>query len=394
VSPQVAVVGAGLSGLACALTLEEAGLEVIVVDRDSQVGGRVRSEIQDGYRFDVGFQVLLTGYPAARHWLDFEELDLRCFPAGALIHKAHQWHVYADPIRHPSYLWKTLNSPIGTLFDKLRLAWLRVRLWAGRVPTSEGESTQQLLTRWGFGQGMIDDFLRPFFGGIFLESELATSGQKFLQLFHYFSTSSAAVPAQGMGAIPRHLAGRLRQRPLLSTPVEALEGTTLVTPSGKLTADCLVLAGPEPGELWGGETTPFHSAHTYYFSCPDEKGLTPMLMLDADPGPINNIAPLSEVAPYAPSGRNLVAVSVLGQFCPPEQVRLSLARLLPFDWEFMRYYSIENALPQERRALKAPSQLSDRVFACGDHRLSGSIQGALQSGSLAAKEILQQAPWR
>lgn len=389
---QVAVVGAGLSGLACALTLQQNGVEVVVVEAAPRVGGRVQTDSEDGYTFDVGFQVLLTGYPAAREWLDLEALDLRCFPSGALIHKQRRWHTYADPLRQPQFLWKTLTSPVGSLQDKLRLAWLRFRLWSGQVEPQEGESTLQFLSRWGFTRAMVEDFFSPFFGGVFLESELATSASKFLELFHLFSTSSAAVPAQGMAAIPKQLARGLIREPLLATPVEALDGTDLITSSGRVAADCIVLAGPGPETLYAGSTS-FHPAQTYYFSCSDEFLVSSMLMLDADSGPINNIAPLSRIAPYAPRGRHLVAVSVLGAPRPASEVGLALTGLLPADWEFLRHYSIEHALPLEERRLMASPQLSDLVFRCGDHRCSGSIQGALQSGRATARVILSKRPW-
>ncbi len=62
----VIVVGAGLSGLTCALQLTAAGRSVIVLEASDGVGGRVRTDMVDGFRLDRGFQVLLTGYPAAR----------------------------------------------------------------------------------------------------------------------------------------------------------------------------------------------------------------------------------------------------------------------------------------------------------------------------------------
>ena len=52
------VIGAGLAGLAAASTLHRAGREVIIVERDDSVGGRVRTDLEDGYVLDRGFQVL------------------------------------------------------------------------------------------------------------------------------------------------------------------------------------------------------------------------------------------------------------------------------------------------------------------------------------------------
>ena len=64
-SADVVVVGAGLAGLACATTLLRAGLDVVVVEASDAVGGRVRTDVVDGFRLDRGFQVLNTGYPGS-----------------------------------------------------------------------------------------------------------------------------------------------------------------------------------------------------------------------------------------------------------------------------------------------------------------------------------------
>ena len=77
----VLIVGAGMAGLACAVTLHRAGVPFLLFDGDNQVGGRVRTDEVDGYRLDRGFQVLLTAYPEARRFLDYKKLDLqRCYP--------------------------------------------------------------------------------------------------------------------------------------------------------------------------------------------------------------------------------------------------------------------------------------------------------------------------
>lgn len=71
----VLVVGAGLAGLACAIRLVDAGLDVQVLEGSDAVGGRVRTDRADGFLLDRGFQVLSTAYPEARRVLDYERLD-------------------------------------------------------------------------------------------------------------------------------------------------------------------------------------------------------------------------------------------------------------------------------------------------------------------------------
>jgi phytoene dehydrogenase-like protein len=72
----VAVVGAGVSGLACAVHLHEAGMPVQVFEAGREVGGRVRTDLADGFRIDGGFPVLPTAYPEVQAMLDLGELVL------------------------------------------------------------------------------------------------------------------------------------------------------------------------------------------------------------------------------------------------------------------------------------------------------------------------------
>ena len=79
------VVGAGLAGLRCAIRLTELGREVIVLEAADTVGGRVRTDVVDGFRCDRGFQVLNPAYPAVRRWVDLDDLALQSFGAGAMV---------------------------------------------------------------------------------------------------------------------------------------------------------------------------------------------------------------------------------------------------------------------------------------------------------------------
>jgi len=53
----VTVIGAGLSGLAAALHLSRAGVEVRVLEAGDEVGDQVRTDAVDGFLLDRGFQV-------------------------------------------------------------------------------------------------------------------------------------------------------------------------------------------------------------------------------------------------------------------------------------------------------------------------------------------------
>ena len=107
------VVGAGLAGLACAQRLSQAGVAVQILEASDAVGGRVRTDLLDGFRCDRGFQLVNPAYPVLDHVLDPAELDLRAFGAGIVVAHGPQRSVLADPRRLPARLPATLASPIG-----------------------------------------------------------------------------------------------------------------------------------------------------------------------------------------------------------------------------------------------------------------------------------------
>ncbi|MGB1723367.1 MAG: FAD-dependent oxidoreductase [Ilumatobacteraceae bacterium] len=130
-SPPVVVVGAGLAGLSCAVTLHRAGVDTIVIEASDGVGGRVRTDQVDGFLLDRGFQVMLTAYPELHRQFDVEALDLRSFDPGALVMHRGRPNVVADPFRAPRDLGSTLAAGtlrrLGTPLDLLALARLRAR---------------------------------------------------------------------------------------------------------------------------------------------------------------------------------------------------------------------------------------------------------------------------
>src|SRR4051812_14570642 len=112
--PEVLIVGAGLAGLGCALRLREIGIPFRVLESSDGVGGRVRTDVLDGFRLDRGFQILLTAYPEAQRTLDYGPLDLRPFARAALVRVGGRFHRIADPRREPWTAVKSLFDPVGT----------------------------------------------------------------------------------------------------------------------------------------------------------------------------------------------------------------------------------------------------------------------------------------
>ena len=245
----VVIIGAGLAGLCCARTLLKHEINVVVLEAQDDIGGRARTDRVNGFILDRGFQVLQTAYPEAASQLDYRSLRLHNFEPGALIRTEGRMVEMSDPWRRPAKLFSTAFNGIGTFSDRLKLAKLRWHVTHTSIEDLwlEPESTTQeyLRTTCGLSSDMVDRFFRPWFSGVFLEKDLATSSRFFRFLFRTFAMGDAALPEQGMGAIPKRLAAGLSPSMIrLSTPVDSLlDGNRVRLQSGE-SIDCraIVLA--------------------------------------------------------------------------------------------------------------------------------------------------------
>ena len=123
----VVIIGAGIAGLCAALQLQNEGLNVKIYDAADAAGGRVRTDKQDGFLLDRGFQVLLTAYPEATRLLDFDQLGLKHFAPGTMIYYHDKFHRLIDPFRNPMGVFSTLLNPIANWADRIKIVALRNR---------------------------------------------------------------------------------------------------------------------------------------------------------------------------------------------------------------------------------------------------------------------------
>ncbi len=412
----VLIAGGGMAGLACALELHAAGAAPLILEASDGVGGRVRTDIYEGFRLDRGFQVLLDAYPECRRILDYEALDLRPFFPGAEIWTGRDFARFADPFRRPREAMATLAAPVGSLSDKLKVAGLRKEVLKG---TPEGllkgpdRTALEDLEALGFSPGMVSGFFRPFFGGVLLNPDLTDSSRIFRYIFRMFSQGDISVPRLGMGEIPAQLAGRLPGGAVrLSARVTRVARNGVVLESGEeLRGEAVVVAteGPEAARLLQDLPAPGSKSVTcLYFDAPERPVKGPLLVLDGEGrGPVNNLAVLSEVSSdYAPPGRHLVSVSCL---VPPEKGGEVLRdRVLDQverwfgsqvrEWRFLKGYTIPHAQPTQEPGALEPAERSvvmgPGLFVCGDHRETASLQGAVHSGRRAAEAVLREVGGR
>lgn len=419
---RVVIVGAGLSGLSAAIELEAAGREVVMLCAGTRVGGRVRTDTVETHRgrylLDRGFQVYLTAYEQAGALLDLEALALGTFEPGAIVRIGDAFHPVSDPFRRPAQALALFGSPVASLLDKARLALMDYRIRRSDVESiwdRHETPSIDMLRREGFGTTAIERFFRPFFGGVFFDTALETSSRMLEFTYRHFTLGDAALPAEGMGAIPEQLAGRVKGEIRLDTPAARIdpEGRVVLLASGEtIRAETIVLAadanaqaqllGRRPWVEWNQTATLYFDADPGTLG---EIGESPLLALDGEgAGPVNHVCVPSAAAPsYAPDGRALVACNVAGsehlaRFAGDEELDGAVRRQMASwfgpgvsSWERLGLYRIRHALPRRTQGLdprQAEYDLAPDVYATGDHLTHGSIEGAVVAGRGVAHTIL------
>lgn len=410
----VCIVGGGLAGLACAIELLRNDVSFSLVEAEDGPGGRVRTDLFEGYRLDRGFQILLLAYPETRRLLDYPALDLRTFEPGALVHVDGAMHRVADPLRRPFSLPATLRAPIGSLSDKIRLGLLSLRLRAGPARDllhSPDGTTLEALRDAGFSQKMIDRFFAPFLGGIQLDPNLEVTRRRFAIIFRMLAIGDTALPARGMGEIPAQLAARLPAGSVrYRARAAAIEGNAVRLENGtSVRARKVVVAtdGPAAARLLGLDPVPGRPATCIYFSAPRAPYPGRLLALEGERGPVRNLIVPTNLSPdYAPAGRALISAAVLeplgrespgARDTPDELVERALRQLGDWfgdevrEWSFLRTYRIAHGHPDQRPPFqpKQSVRIEEDRYVCGDHRDTASIQGALYSGWRTARALVR-----
>ncbi len=404
---KIHIIGAGVSGLIAANVLEQNGYSPVIIEATDSVGGRVKTDIIDGYQLDHGFQVLLTAYPAAQKYLDLESLDLQKFLPGASIFKKGKQVVIGDPLRDISLLFPTLFSGIGTFSDKLKILRLNNRLKKKTVSdifSDKEQSTLSYLIDIGFSNQMITQFFKPFFSGIFLESRLETSSRMFEFVYKMFGEGYAALPKAGIAAIPKQLTQNLKTTAFkFNTKVTSIKDGKIVLLDNKILKSHFTIVATDASNLISNlkdQPTVWKSCDTLYFETENRVISNPLIGLIPENNTlINNIFYHTSVETHVVAKKELLSVTVIDSHNLSneeliEHVKRELQQHCGIDsCKFIKQYHIPMALPKlndlQYEMLPSETRLTSGVFLAGDTQLNGSLNAAMISGERAALGVIE-----
>lgn len=405
---KVVIVGAGVSGLIAALELEKKDIKPIILEKENSIGGRLRTDfdVATNLPMDFGFQVLLSAYPMAMEYLDYEKLDLKYFSPGVLIIKNNKRYIFGDPKRDKSFFFPLLFSDLMSFSDKIKLYKLSEYLKKKSIEDLfdlPQTKTKKYLKEYGFSDSIIENFFKPFYSGIFLEEELNTSSSMFLFVFKMFAEGFATIPSKGISAIPNQLKNKLKQTQIkLNSEVIKINDSNVELSNGDIVNfDYLILTAPNNTSnsiVKDEKPLQWHSCTNLYFKSKDKGFGKPIIALIPDSDSyINNLHILNDIF-KTNNETNIISVTVLKDFYSNndeiiKKVESELRTKCDFkDLEFLKIFKIEKALPVFEKLSYVPrlnkSEDSNKIIFAGDYLSYASLNAAMLSGKLAAKEII------
>lgn len=400
----IVIIGAGIAGLACAMKLKKNNRNFIIIEQSDRVGGRVGSIKENEYIFDLGFQVYNTEYYETNSLLNLKELKLKVFKPGASIYNGRRFEILSDPFRDPSTIFETFFSGMTTFKDKIKILTLKRALSSYCISEDQSEdmTTLKYLKSYGFSNKIINGFFKPFFSGIFLENQLETSSKFFKNVFSNFNKGYAAVPINGMQAIPDQMVKNLNPHNLLlgNKVIEAKNPEKIVLENNEIIeAKYMVLTGGS-NSLVNNHIVEFNSVRTFYFSSRVKVKHPKYINLFPYDSLINNIAILSSVSEnYSPEGNTLFSITIIeSDLSKSELIDIIQDKLSTYygdeksNYIFMKEINIKQAtIKQKTGYFDLKIEDKKNILFAGDYTTYGSIEGAVVSGIKTAEKLISMS---
>jgi 15-cis-phytoene desaturase len=208
----VAIVGGGVAGLACAVALSDAGLRVTVLERADEAGGRARSvtDPATGDRLDLGPHILLSEYHNMRRLLALLGTDAHIAWQGSRFitlvdaPRASTLHVYPlpPPLHLLPDLFRVPQLSLADLASNTRVVWQALRLDPARRLALDDVDAETWLRAMGVRERFIDWYWRTVSMAIMNVPLQGCSAGALLGFFRYMAGRGGqeiGLPTKGLG---------------------------------------------------------------------------------------------------------------------------------------------------------------------------------------------------
>ena len=396
----IIIVGAGMAGLACAQKCNESNQDFLLIEKSDRIGGRVGSLKNDGFIFDIGFQVYNTAYEATNKLLRNKLDDFSPFLPGAKIISGKNSTIISDPMRNFSKVFHTIFSSAGSFKDKIKILTLKYQLSNYSIDFDENVdmSTVDFLKQYGFSDKIINNFFHPFFSGIFLEDKLDTSSKFFKYVFSNFNKGLAVIPKDGMQEIPDKIFSNARPDFLSNREVtKILPKNNLQLNNGDIISFKKLVLTNESCGLVNQYDIKYNSVTTVYVSTELSFRDSRYIHLFPQDELINNVAFVSSVSPgYAPLNKTLISISIIVKGQQVELEQTIKQKMSAYFGGASSDYTIEKILKTKKATInqlpgffQPKTSAIDSIILAGDHVTNGSIEGAVISGIKAYERTVK-----
>ena len=342
--PRVAVVGAGLAGLTAAIFLERNGVEVCVYEASDRVGGRVTTDLVDGFRCDRGFQVINPSYSEIKRLKALDGIDF---------------------------------SPINT------------NISINNVKFGTAHWINNLKSLSSFKRGVLN----PFLQGVYLTNPETINSKVDHEIKRSFIWGRPGVPTLGVREFSEGLADRIGNIFLNATVQKVVSGKVYGNFQTESFDVVLIATDPTTSAYLTGvkDFEKILPSFTWYHSTSEEIPDAKYLKIRTDSSLVNSVV-ISEVSnSYAPKGTNLIASTSIHPISESE-VKKELAKTWKIQtktWDLVARYDLKQSLTYRKSSQTLPSKVGERLYLAGDHRDIPSQNGAMRSGRRAALNILK-----
>lgn len=380
------IVGAGLTGLSTAALFEKNHKDYFLIEKDTEIGGKIKSSDIEGWSIDCGFHVFIKEYPNLSLFPDLKRCELINFEPGFIIIKNQKAY------KNINIFKKFFNGLIHNNFPGFSLKDKFLILKLSLVPPNylpKSNSVLEFLQEYGFSKEFINDFFINFFQGVFLDKKLDVPLSYFLFIFKMFSISDVGIPKGGIKEIISIISKRIPESKIKTgVSINKIYKNKIVTDEGNeyyfkklICTDSLLekkFDATIKKNLFGEIC--YSSTKCFYFIVEPEN----------NPENIIHLLPQSELISSLyfrkrNSKEMLMSVSTLNCEATVEDVEKQILEHFPKIniIKFQKSFEIQKALPKNKKFFNYNNEnfckYNENIFFAGDFLSNPSINGCLES---------------